>query len=220
MATAIITSVYGDYDAVHDLPEEHGFDEAVCVTDGKSRIGKGWTVRVEERQQHPRLAAKHPKMTPWNYTDCDSAVWLDASFTVLTPKFNLFVRDHLVENDFVVWLHPEGRIDFAKEAAVCQDWEKYRDYDIRGQVNSYIAQGMPSDWGLFACGTIGYRFTDEVKALGEEWLREQYDWSIQDQVSLPYLLWKNGKAFGLWRANEYDNPFVRLHWQDRKKPNQ
>ena len=218
MRVALITACYGAYDPVRPLPEGHGFDDAVCVTDDASIVGEGWRVHVEPRDEHPRLAAKRPKMLPWLFTDCDAAVWLDASFEVTDRGFSKWVREHLMRDEFVVWVHPEGRLDFGDEAAVCWDWPKYRDYPMREQVQAYLDDGMPRNWGLFAGGTVGWVFTDRVKAFGERWYGEQIRWSIQDQVSLPFLLWDTGLPFGTWRANEYSNPFVALRWDERPRP--
>jgi hypothetical protein len=95
---------------------------------------------------------------------------------------------------------------------------KYQGSRIPEQVASYAADGFPESWGLFACGTIGWRFSPEAKSLGVRWFSEQSKWSIQDQISLPYLLWATGKTFGVWRANEYDNPYVKLRWDQRPEP--
>ena len=222
MSIALVTACYGSYDPIRALPENHGFDDAILVTDYPyaATEAKGWRVIVEPREEHPRLAAKRPKMMPWLYTDCDSAVWLDASFEIVDSKFSQWAKEHLAHDDFVVWTHPEGRIDIRQEAPLCWDWPKYKDYPMREQLAHYINDGMPEKWGLFACGTVGWRFTPEAKALGESWYNEQLRWSIQDQVSLPYLLWRDGKRFGLWRANEYNNPFLRLRWDERPRPSE
>lgn len=218
MRVALITACYGAYDPIRDLPEDHGFDEAICITDNADLVGAGWSPFVEQRQEHPRLAAKRPKMLPWLYTTCDAAVWLDASFEITSTRLRWWVDQHLQRDNFLVWRHPEGRIDFADEAAVCWDWPKYRDYDLRGQVRHYVADGMPRNWGLFAAGTLGWVFTPETKRLGAMWHREQERWSIQDQISLPYVLWKTGIRFGIWQANEYENPYLRLRWDERPRP--
>lgn len=157
-------------------------------------------------------------MLPWLFTDCDAAVWLDASFEIVDSGFSMWVRQHLERDEFVVWVHPEGRFDYADEAAVCWDWPKYREYPMREQVEAYREAGMPRSWGLFAGGTVGWVFTDRVKAFGERWYGEQVWWSIQDQVSLPFLLWDSGLPFGTWRANEYENPYLRLRWDERPRP--
>jgi hypothetical protein len=98
---------------------------------------------------------------------------------------------------------------------VCQDWPKYAVYDIRGQVQHYSDAGMPQGWGLFACGVIGWRFTDKSKEFGTMWLQENREWSCQDQVSLPFLLWREGKRFAVWPAHQYQNPWFRIRWDER-----
>lgn len=98
---------------------------------------------------------------------------------------------------------------------MCWDWPKYRDYPIREQIQHYEAQGFPKDWGLFACGVMGWRFTDEARAFGEAWHQHNLDWSIQDQISLPFLLWETGKPFGVWQAHQYKNPYFRIRWDER-----
>jgi hypothetical protein len=195
-----------------------GFDDAVLVTDDPDVVTEGWRVHVEPRDEHPRLAAKRPKMMPWLFTDCDAAIWLDASFEVATREFGPWARSHFERNDFVVWSHPEARFGIEQEAPVCWDWPKYKDFDMRGQLAAYMADGMPERWGLFACGTIGWVFNEATRALGEAWYAENVEWSIQDQISLPYLLWREGKKFGVWNGNEYQNPYLRLRWDERPNP--
>lgn len=217
MRVALISACYGQFDPINPLPVDHGFDDAVLVSDYRysATEAPGWRVVVEPRGESPRLAAKRPKMLPWLFTDCDAAVWLDASFEVVDGGFSWWARQHLAVNDFVVWAHPEGRLGLEQEAAVCWDWEKYAGCDLRGQVAEYQRDGMPVKWGLFAAGTVGWVFTPEAKRFGSLWFGENERWSIQDQVSLPYLLWREGKRFGVWSGNEYRNPFVRLRWDQR-----
>lgn len=161
------------------------------------------------------MAAKRPKMMPWLYTDCDAAVWIDASFQLTGQGFHNWAVAHLQRDDFVVWSHPEGRNCIGQEAEVCYDFPKYRGQPIREQARHYFNDGMPRMWGLFACGTVGYRFTPEAKKVGAAWYREQEKWTLQDQISLPYLLWSSGRPFGTWQANEYDNEFLKLRWDER-----
>jgi hypothetical protein len=213
MRIAIVTANFGGYDPLSPAP--NGFDDAVVVTDSEEHAADGWRVHLEPTPNDPRLAGKIPKMNPWRYTDCDAAVFMDASIEVTYDRLREWVEPLLAVHDLIVWSHPEGRTCLRQEAEVCQDWPKYAPYDIRGQVNHYDTEGMPHGWGLFACGLIGWRFTDEAKRFGDLWLNEQYAWSIQDQVALPYLLWASGKPFGIWPAHQYQNPFFRIRWDRR-----
>lgn len=213
MRIALVTANFGGYDPL--LPAPLGFDDAVCVTDEEVHASDGWRVVTEPSGADPRLASKRPKMMPWLYTDCDAAVFMDASIEVVSDRLREWVEPILSAHDLIVWLHPEGRVCLGQEAEVCQDWPKYAPYQLREQVQHYRDTGMPRNWGLFACGVIGWRFTDEAKRFGGLWLREQHDWSIQDQVSLPYLLWREAKHYGIWPAHQYENPFFRIRWDRR-----
>jgi hypothetical protein len=215
---ALITACYGAYDPVRSLPADHGFDDAVLVTDSLDVVTEGWRVVVEPSELHPRLAAKRPKMMPWLYTDCDAAVWLDASFELNGGGLAKFARPMIAFQDFIAWVHPEGRIDISDEAEVSMMLQKYQGSKVREQAAFYKADGMPDKWGLFACGTLGWRFTPEAKRFGELWYEECVEWSVQDQISLPYLLWREGKSFRTWPANEYSNPYLTLRWDQRPDP--
>ena len=219
-AITLITACYGSYDPIRPLPENHGFGDAVLVTDHpySATEAPGWRIIVDHRDEPARLASKRAKMMPWLYCETEAAVWLDASFEIVNPDFSMWVAEHLNLSDFVVWGHPEGRIDIRQEVGVCWFFDKYKDYPLREQLQHYVEDGMPENWGLFACGTVGWRFTDEARALGEAWYEENVRWSIQDQVSLPYLLWKTGKSFDLWHGNEYQNEYLRLRWDERPRP--
>lgn len=220
MRIALVTACFGSYDPIRDLPDDHGFDDAVLVTDDRSfgtdtvsRIG--WRVHLENSGEFPRLAAKRPKMMPWLYTDCDAAVWLDASFEIIGVGFRDWAEGHLNRSDFVVWQHPEGRVDVSDEARVSMTLKKYEGSRVLEQAQFYKSDGLPDNWGLFAAGTVGYRFTNKAKRFGSLWHSENVKWSIQDQISLPYLLWREGKPFGLWGANEYANPYIQVRWDQR-----
>jgi hypothetical protein len=213
MRIAVVTTLFGAYDPLPSPPP--GFDDAVCVTDNAGDVPEGWRTVVQSGTDDPRLDGKTAKMQPWRFTDCDAAIFLDASIEVTSPNLRAWVEPQLAANDLVVWSHPEGRACYRDEAAVCWDWPKYSRYDLRGQVAAYEADGMPERWGLFACGMIGWRFTPEAIAFGDAWLGEQSRWSCQDQVSLPYLLWREGKPFGIWPANQYQNPHIRIRWDRR-----
>lgn len=213
MRVAVITANFGGYDPL--FPAPGGFDDTVCVTDEVTSVADGWRAHLHTPRVSPRMASKHPKMNPWLYTDCDAALWVDASIEITSADIRRWVEPQLAQHDLIVWQHPEGRNDIREEGPVCWDWPKYEPYPIREQVEAYVADGMPERWGLFACGMIGWRFTEDAKRFGDLWLEEQYKWSIQDQISLPYLLWREGKRFGVWPANQYQNDLLRIRWDRR-----
>lgn len=216
MGLAIITAIFGSYDELQPLPAGHGFDDAVCVTDNPYLAADGWRiVMAQPSENHPRLAAKRAKMMPWEYVSTDASVWIDGSRRVANIDFRAFVERHLSQHDLVMWDHPENRDCLYQEAAYCQDWGKYSAWPIREQVAAYRTEGMPEHFGLWCASVIGMRHTAQVKDFGAAWLAEQHRWSIQDQVSLPYLLWKLNKGIGTWDAHEFNNEFIQYHPHQR-----
>lgn len=209
MRVALITGALGGYDPIRPLGDD-GFDQALCVTDDPTVPVDGYERVMLLSREHPRLVCKTPKMTPWRFTDCDAAVWVDASFEI-HAGFSDWVREHLERDDFVVWNHPERRDCIRQEVELCAGWAKYAAWPMREQLDHYFSEGMPEHYGLWAAGVVGWRFTDEAKDFGTQWLEEQYRWTIQDQVSLPYLLWKNQRTPGVWQGHEFRNPYLTHH---------
>lgn len=191
MSIALITSLYGDLDALHDPPVMDGVDEYICVTE-KDRPAGIWQLVIEPRPHiSNRLASKIPKCLVHQYTSCDYVVWIDASATVRNDCAEWAVS-HLSNGGHVAqFRHPE-RDDFGDEAKVSAGMRKYAGLMLDQQVDAYRADGMPHNWGLWATGLMVRRRTDWSESFSSAWLTEQLLWSYQDQVSEPYVLWKTG----------------------------
>ena len=208
MRLAAVCAIYGGYDLIPPVPE--GVDDAVLITDVPVR--SGWRNVVEPSGAHPRLAAKRPKVRPDLYTDCEASLWIDGSIHVLDDRFIRLAREKLEQHELVLWDHPEDRDCAIAEARHCHDWPKYRDGPLLAQAEHYLEEGMPEHFGLWALGSIARRHTERMRALGDAWLDEMERWTIQDQVSLPFLLWREGIAPGSFGIDQLDNDMVA--WVD------
>jgi hypothetical protein len=207
-SVALVTAIYNDYDALQPLPDSHGFDRAICVTDDPGLEAEGWEIVYEPSEEPAILAAKRPKMRPFDYVTEDIAVWLDGSFLVKDRGWRDFCVDTVAGVDLVAWPHPEPRSCLYEEAEYCQDWPRYAPYDIRSQTADYRAQGMPAGFGLWACGGLVWANTSNARSLGAAWLWHVTKYSIQDQISLPFVLWKYKPRFRAFPAHEFLNPYL------------
>ena len=199
MRVALVSAVYGGYDAPKPLPPDHGFDDAVLVTDVVDCEADGWRVVVAPSSLHPRLAAKRPKMLPWEFVDADASVWIDGAYHVNAGGGLRAAADrNLARHDLVVSEHWEDRDDAYAEAEFCRAWPKYRDWPLAEQTAHYSWAGLPRGSGLWACGTVARQHTPQQMALGAAWLAECHAWTIQDQVSFPYVCWRAGVTPGTW----------------------
>lgn len=193
MKIAIITAIYDHYDSLKPvLPQETGGDEVewVCVTDYAPPQGapQGWRIVHEPKPGvHPNLAAKTPKFFPWNYTDADMSVWIDASYRVTSPAFAQDMAAVVHSEPLAQFLHP-WRDCLYDEAEASAALPKYSGLMVRAQAQAYREAGHPEHWGLWATGVIARWHCQEVKNLGSLWMFENSLWTYQDQISQPHVL--------------------------------
>lgn len=61
------------------------------------------------------------------------------------------------------------------------------------QVGDYFKDGYPVNNGLFETGCmVRFHNDDFVKMLMKGWENDVMEYSIRDQLSFPYICWKNG----------------------------
>ena len=215
MGLGLITGIFGGHDTLKPLPDLHGFDEAVCVTDNPGLQADGWKIIVKTSNFDSRRAAKSPKMQPWRYLSTYSAVWVDGSVRIHDGRFSQFAREHLAADDFLAWEHPEPRNCLYQEADYCQDWPKYANEPIRQQTAAYREAGMPEGFGLWAAGTIGMNRTPRTSMFALSWYSHNISWSYQDQISLPFLSWHMDFPIATWDAHEFNNDMITFHQHNR-----
>lgn len=190
MTVTVISSCYGGYDEPAVVPEQTIDAEWIMVTDrqGSSFDGLGWTVVEEQRpQMHPRLAAKHAKCLPWEYTDADVTVWLDASCRLLQANSLQQIIAAAAGSPIAQVVHP-WRDCIYDEAEECRLIGKYEFQPMGEQVDHYRRQGHPPGWGLWATGMIVRTDREVGTELGLRWLAEQVRFSYQDQLSEAVIL--------------------------------
>jgi len=189
----ILSACYDRYDTIKPVMPQHGADVDWILIHDDMHLDEadapGWRLVYEPRPGvHPNRAAKHPKYEPWNYTDTDLSIWVDASFRVVSPYFAVQATEQLTdEQPIAQFVHP-WRTCIYTEATASAPIPKYASEPVLEQAAAYRKHGHPEDWGLWATGVIARRHTEPVRKMGSFWLVETYRWSYQDQISHPYAL--------------------------------
>lgn len=209
---AIYTAIFGGYDLPKLQPSCYGAD-FVCFTDNETlQPPGGWRVRVcRPRYDHPRLAAKWFKTRPdkalpqYRYT-----IWIDGSVAISTDAFASQVLASLNNSGLALCRHPD-RDSVFDEVPASLEMRKYKGLPLREQVEHYRAQGYDGNNGLYAAGILVRDSANErIRRLGRLWMEENIRWSYQDQLSLPYLLWRLGLSPGIIPYYLWDNPLFRV----------
>jgi hypothetical protein len=190
---AIYTAIFGGHDDLKPQPACPGVD-FVCFTDDEELESSQWrVVPSEPRYEQPRLSAKWFRMHPhvvlpeYRFT-----IWIDGSFTVKRDGFADRVLGCLGESGFALPRHPV-RDNLLDEAEVSLAMEKYHGQPIREQVEHYRAEGLDPHVGLWMTGLLVRDNANErTRRADEMWMEENLRWTLQDQISLPYVFWKLG----------------------------
>jgi glycosyltransferase involved in cell wall biosynthesis len=200
------TAVYSDHIPLLEFPTK-GF-EFRCYTDRKIE-SKTWKI-IEAPEEHgsPRMAAKWWKMFPPISDLGDVSIWIDASITVTDVHEMVRVcKAAISEHDVAFFKHPERTNVFDEAIASLQMPNKYGGLPLIAQVESYREEGLPQDSGLWAGGVIVRRHSLKRINFEDDWWEECKKWSYQDQLSLPYVLWKHDVQPGVIPGNVYKTFF-------------
>lgn len=176
-----------------------GYDRLV-VTDHAVLDVPGVTMLRPESggDADPGRMSRLAKMCPHRFfADYDWVIYIDNS-AVLTTAPQAIVAE-------IERLHPGGapagrylfnhgkRNCAYREARVCLVKGKISRADYRRQVHHYKGEGFPEDQGLFMNTLMIQKMGDPATdAFNEIWFQHFQSFSRRDQISLPYMLWKEG----------------------------
>lgn len=194
--TAIVTAVAGDYDhpIMSDALDGRSDIDRFYFTDGKSNRS-GWhnVPLPEDTGLDDRRLAKIPKIHPHLYDflrEYKFVIWIDGDMGIINPSFPEEILSYLHEG-LLLSPHFDGRHCAYGEATIRP--LKYENEPLDEQVAFYRQEGFPEQYGLYEGGVQARRMNyPGLRAFEELWLEQNLEYSYQDQVSLPYCLWKTG----------------------------
>jgi GT2 family glycosyltransferase len=217
MKIAVYVTIFGDYDGLKPIPAQEVKADYFVITDNPKLKLEGWKTVVPNfprRDLHPRLRAKFFKMFPW---ECDEmakyelSIYIDASIRITSANFIATCLKNL-NQDMLLFRHPQRQCIY-KEGAASVGLKKYDGEPINEQLNFY-RKFHPANGGLYACGLIVRKHTEQVKKIMGDWWFENIKYSYQDQLSLPVILRANGFTPSTFAEDQYKNNFLQVEWHD------
>lgn len=203
----VVTSIYGNIDTLKAHPDQTVPCEWVAVVDQPLPTDGPWRQVVEPRPYlHPRMAAKYAKLYPGRYTDSPVTIWIDGGGIITSPDFVAMCLDALGDKARAQWEHPDRDCIYT-EAAVLPGFAKYHGQNYEAQVAHYRSLGHPDHWGLWATGCIVR--SDHNGRIEDRWLSEMVRWSVQDQLSYPFVLRSHGERPASLPQSLWRNPWIR-----------
>ena len=216
----LYTTIFGDYTNLKPLPKQNVNFKAICVTDNPYLKAEGWEIKLvdkPEKNLHPRMRAKYWKLFPWEIDNSEISIFIDGSILVQSNNFISHCITSLT-GDMTLYRHPSGRKKISDEVLCAAKLKKYIGCPMDEQVKSYYSNGYNDELGLFACGVMIRRHTPKVKKVMTDWWEENIKWTYQDQLSFPYVCWKNNFIPDVFIESQENNYFKIIWHDDDKKP--
>jgi hypothetical protein len=168
----------------------------------------------------PRLKSKVPKMLDWMTNDADYYIWMDSYYNITSNEIYKLV-DYVSEHEICLSLHP-CRTSVAKELEFMTRemkhvepdpylLERYEGEAIEDQVANYLEDKTFIDNSLYCLGFFIYKksLVKSTNNLMLDWFFHNCYWSIQDQLSMPYLLHKHKITPNIFDFQSiYSNPYA------------
>ncbi len=188
----VYTAVFGKYDELAEVDTRCGCD-FVCFTDDQSLVAPGWhKVLVDTQGDPPALSNRRYKMLPHHclpqYTE---SLYVDGHVVVRRCPVPLFEK-YLGAFVIAIPFHQDRRCAY-EEAAYCVRDGLIDRAAAEEQLAEYEREGFPRGLSLTENNVILRRHHDpHVIRLMEFWWNEYRGKVRRDQISLPYLVWREG----------------------------
>jgi hypothetical protein len=215
---AIYTAVFGKYDPIKRQAPQNAAVDFYCYTDHVEDT-PGWTMVHIPSEGDPRHQAKFYKLMPHGLKELegyDYAIWIDGSMAIRRPDFAAWMIEQIGASGWAMFAHGTLTCIY-DEATVMATTKKYKAARIREQAEFYKAQGCPPRAGLYMAGLIARDMNNPAwKPLCDAWWDENNTWTLRDQISLPYVLWKLNGALDTIPGNILLSPHVSVDNDFRK----
>lgn len=205
---AVYSAIFGEYNTPKKIPDSlecHAYMFTESWDTARLARDAGWCPLVADSpyldEGHhaadygnpaivvPMLSHKWYKTHPIaSLPEFDISIWIDGSMEIVAEDFVEKCLEALGEDDWAMMRHPSRSCIYPEAEYSATLTFRYDAPSIEAQAAHYKAF-YPANRGLIATGFNVRRHTPEVAELGELWWHEVLNWSHQDQISLPVLLW-------------------------------
>lgn len=194
---ALYTCITGNYDGLIQHTYLSPDWDYYCFTDQQSlleqkTVGHWQIMPLQHQTDNPQLTGRwhkiHPHVLLPNYEQC---LYLDGNINVLSSYLFELVKEK--QDQFILgqFIHPV-RDCIYDELLACLGGKKENREKLENVKNLLVQSHFPAHFGLSETGILFRRHKDPlcIKIMDEWWyILENY--SVRDQVSLMYILWKN-----------------------------
>lgn len=211
----VYTCITGNYDNLQEPLLVDNNIEYVCFTNNRAIKSKKWNIEyVSDNQLDDMYLAKKYKFFPNEFfREYELSVWVDGKF-LIKNNFCSYISKYKKNMPMICFPHFERNCIY-EEAAECIKCRKGDRVKILQQCSDYFRDSYPINNGLYEMGCIVREHNNPlVIKLMQEWWQQIQKYSYRDQISFPYVCWKNN-----FRPDICDLPIGSNPWLEVKKHN-
>jgi hypothetical protein len=193
---AVYSACFGDIDNVSHFVEENSvlceFCDVILFTDADAATFFQTEIKIihiKTSGKYPRLDAKFFKVLPHRFlSDYDVSIWIDSNMSA-TKASLLYMQK--MENCNIATFEHNKRSYVYQEAFECVVRGKDSVFRIARLLHYISTSGFRSQSKLRQCRWLARRHMEQnVYELMEMWWFMILKFSIRDQLSLPFCIWK------------------------------
>ncbi len=193
----VYTAIYGNYDKLKEPLYINEHLDYYAFTDQEIPVGSIWKrMDISKYKQLDGLddyhKAKYFKMFPYEFfPDYDFSIWVDGNIKLVADLYPLAI---MAENSSIAAFDNPVHNCIYTERNMMVYLNRVPANLINKQVNDYKADGFPKHFGMRELSVIYRKHNDEdCYGIMKEWWEHVNKYTMRDQISLPYLIWKRGK---------------------------
>lgn len=187
----IYTALFGKYDDLME-PDISGGWDYICFTDDKDLTSKSWKViYIDTEEYSSNLMNRMFKWLPHRFLEkYDISLYIDTN-VILLQNPDPLIEKYLINFMFAAPKHSKRECLY-QESAICIARNKSNLYDTFDQIEDYIQEDFPKNFGLSENTVLLRRHNkEEVIELMESVWDNLVHWKTRrDQLSLAYCIWK------------------------------
>lgn len=212
----VYTAITGNYDVLKEPDYCDPQLTYVCFTNNRKLTSKVWEVEyIRDVDTDDRLLARKIKLQPHIFLkEYQTSIWVDGKYQI-KDDLRAYIKKYERQESILCFPHFERNCVYS-EAAACVYSHRGNKRKLIEQISAYYGERYPFDNGLYETGCLVRKHNDDIcKKIMEDWLKELSKYSLRDQVSFPYVCWKNSFRPDICDLYINENEWLSFVWHTR-----
>lgn len=208
----VYTAISGSYDSLK-LPASvnENFDY-LCFTDDEDLSSDLWLIVPFDQQFDDKtLMARYVKLLPHRYfSDYEYSIWIDGNIAIKQDPEPL-LHSCLSDVDIAMFKSPRGLRSIREEIDILIPLKKESSYKLLAQQELYYQLGYEDKQGIQPASYVVFRRHNQQELIMamEEWWMHVLTYSKRDQISFPFVAWKQNLSYHLSDHQIFLSHFVQ-----------